>query len=222
MQSFNGVLSGDALMAALEVLVKAGLAIACGGLIGLEREYQGRPAGVRTHMLMALGVLVFCEVSRAFSSGDESRIAANIVTGVGFLGAGTILRNGLEVRGLTTAASIWAVAAISMAVSVGGPFYWVALAGTLLTLLTLNVVRRVEIALAPRDRPHDLLLLVPSRTDVVAVIEHLTRGGARVLGVRADQDETGVRLKLGVTGDREKLLGLALSAPSVRSAEWAD
>lgn len=133
-------MEADALLRALEVLIKAGIAVICAGLIGWEREIHGRPAGVRTHMLMALGVLLFSEVSKAFSSTDETRIAANIVTGVGFLGAGTILRTGLEVKGLTTAASIWSVTGIVMAVSVGRAFYWVALAGTALTLITLALV----------------------------------------------------------------------------------
>jgi len=90
-------------------------------MVGWEREVHGRPAGMRTHMLLVIGVVLMCEVSRAFSpAGDPARIAAQIVTGVGFLGAGAIMRIGMEVKGLTSAASLWTVTGIGMAVSVGG------------------------------------------------------------------------------------------------------
>ncbi|MGH2677187.1 MAG: MgtC/SapB family protein, partial [Actinomycetota bacterium] len=99
-----------------------------GGVIGLEREVRDQPAGFRTHMLVALGSCLFTLIS-AYGFGafqgdpgvpyDPTRIAAQIVTGIGFLGAGAIIRSGMSVRGLTTAASLWVVAAIGMAVGAG-------------------------------------------------------------------------------------------------------
>lgn len=131
-------------MTAWVVLLKLGFGAVLGGAIGWERELSGRPAGTRTHMLVVVGVILFAETSRLFPSGDPSRIAAQIVTGIGFLGAGTILRMGTQIRGLTTAASIWAAAAIGMAVSVGGALLIVAPVATILTILTLTLVEKLE------------------------------------------------------------------------------
>src|SRR5688500_16023949 len=97
---------------------------------------HGEPSGDRTHMLVGLGALPFTEVGRGLG-GDPARVAAQVVTGIGFLGAGTILRMGAEVRGLTTAASVWATASIAMAVSIGGPFMLIAFLATVLALVTL-------------------------------------------------------------------------------------
>src|SRR5579862_6109338 len=108
------------------VLVKLAIGAVLGGLIGWERERGGRAAGIRTHMLIVFGVILFCEVSKVFVGTEPNRIASMIVTGIGFLGAGTIMRVGPEVKGLTTAASIWAVSAIGMSLSVGGAFMTVA------------------------------------------------------------------------------------------------
>src|SRR5207248_10519029 len=97
------------------------LAALLGALIGFERERHDRPAGLRTHILVCMGAALITQVSRHLGGVrfDESRIAAQIVSGIGFLGAGTIFRTGSVVRGLTTAASLWVVAGIGMA-SAGG------------------------------------------------------------------------------------------------------
>ncbi|HBL37110.1 MAG TPA: methyltransferase, partial [Firmicutes bacterium] len=99
-----------------------------GAVIGLEREQHGRPAGLRTHILVALGSCLIMLVSiYGFPSGtgsDPARLAAQVVSGIGFLGAGTILRDGTSIRGLTTAASLWVVAGIGLAAGTG--FYWAA------------------------------------------------------------------------------------------------
>src|SRR5438132_387596 len=114
--------------------VAAGL----GAAVGPEREPREREAGVRTHLLVSLGACLFPLVGAYAFTGakvDPTRIAAQVVTGIGFLGAGAIIREGISVRGLTTAASLWIVAAIGMAAGAG--FYWPAVAGTLLTLFAL-------------------------------------------------------------------------------------
>jgi putative Mg2+ transporter-C (MgtC) family protein len=120
------------------------LATLLGGLIGWERERAHRPAGLRTNMLVALGSALFTILSLdAFGSqADPSRVAAQIVVGIGFLGAGTLLRTGEWVRGLTTAAGLWAVAAIGMAVGVG--YYWLAIGSTAIALTVLVIVRFFE------------------------------------------------------------------------------
>ena len=129
-----------------EVLLRLFVAAALGGAIGLEREIRERQAGLRTHLVVSVGAAVFTLVSAygfANFGGrvDPTRIAAQIVSGIGFLGAGAIIRQGLSVRGLTTAASLWLVAAIGMAAGAG---FWagavIATAGALLTLGPLRVV----------------------------------------------------------------------------------
>ncbi|HEU0074508.1 MAG TPA: MgtC/SapB family protein [Dehalococcoidia bacterium] len=100
--------------AELEIVARLAYAALLGGLIGLERELRGFPAGVRTVALVALGSALFTDVSRL--TAEEDRIAAGIVSGIGFLGAGVIIREGYSIRGITTAATIWAAAAVGMAV----------------------------------------------------------------------------------------------------------
>src|SRR6188508_2420524 len=104
-----------------EALVRLALAAVLGGAVGLEREYRQKPAGLRTNMLIALGSALFSILSIELGAGTGSpdRIAAQVVTGIGFLGAGAILRSGDHVHGLTTAATIWVNAAIGMAAGLG-------------------------------------------------------------------------------------------------------
>jgi uncharacterized membrane protein YhiD involved in acid resistance len=159
-------------------LVVAGL---LGGAIGMERELRERQAGLRTHLVVCVGSALFTIVSAyGFSEflvhggslvrTDPTRIAAQIVSGIGFLGAGAIIRQGLSVRGLTTAASLWLVAAIGMASGAG--FYSAALITTGLALLTLGPLRIVAFR-------------VGSPGTVVDAIEE--RGG-RVVGLEIEQD----------------------------------
>ncbi len=132
------------------------LSIACGLMIGLERTYRGKPAGVRTNILICLGSCLFMIVSEQVSvqarnagylSADPARIAAQVVTGIGFLGAGTILRNAGIITGLTSAASIWVVAAVGLGIGAG--LGKIAFAGTLLVVVVVEtfgfVVRRIRV-----------------------------------------------------------------------------
>jgi putative Mg2+ transporter-C (MgtC) family protein len=136
-----------------EIALHLVFALAAGGIIGLERSYHGRPAGFRTHALVCLAsctlmvLTVYQEMwISAFSSErttiDPSRMAQGIMTGIGFLGAGVILRDGLSIRGLTTAASIWITAAIGIMIGVG--FYFPAGITTAMTLVVLSVFRWIE------------------------------------------------------------------------------
>ncbi|HEY8538713.1 MAG TPA: MgtC/SapB family protein [Steroidobacteraceae bacterium] len=136
-----------------EIALRLVIAVFIGALIGLERSYHGRPAGFRTHTLVcmstALLMLVtvyenrwFPGVSQGRIALDPTRLAQGIMTGIGFLGAGTIMKEGLSVRGLTTAASIWTTAAIGILVGIG--FYFPAVLATVLTLGTLSLFRWIE------------------------------------------------------------------------------
>ncbi len=129
----------------LDILLRLLCAMLIGAVIGTEREYTHRPAGMRTHMLVALGAcavmitsqLIFWEYRPYGATPDPARLSAQVITGVGFLGAGTILREGPTIKGLTTAASIWSVACLGIAA--GGGYYAVALIGTACMMVTLII-----------------------------------------------------------------------------------
>ncbi len=123
-----------------EIIMRLLTAAVLGGLIGFERWKAGKPAGIRDLALISTGAAIFTVVSsQGFFGGDPSRIAAGIVTGVGFLGAGAILhRDSGGVKGLTTATSIWIVAGLGLAVGAG--LYYVALAATAISLLVLWLI----------------------------------------------------------------------------------
>jgi putative Mg2+ transporter-C (MgtC) family protein len=135
----------------MEIIGRLALAALFGGVIGLERELRGYPAGIRTLALVTMGSLLFTDVSQLLGGND--RVAAGIVTGIGFLGAGVIFREGYTVRGITTAATIWSAAAIGMAI--GRELYLVAAAGSILVFLVLEArpfTRRVDEAIRRRTR----------------------------------------------------------------------
>lgn len=135
----------------LEFALRLIIAAILGAAIGIERERTDHPAGMRTHMLVALGSATFTVLSiEAFKApgADPARVAAQIVTGIGFLGAGAILKRGVSVKGLTTAASLWAVAAIGMAA--GAAAYGIAVAATIIVVVSLWPLRIIEDRWFPR------------------------------------------------------------------------
>jgi putative Mg2+ transporter-C (MgtC) family protein len=186
-------------LGSVELLLRIGLAALLGGAIGLERELRDREAGLRTHLLVAVGAALFTMVSAYawtdwhFSNRegivfDPTRIAAQIVTGIGFLGAGAIIRQGLSVRGLTTAATLWLVAAIGMAVGAG--FYSAALIATAGALLTLGPLRNVAYRIISRYRPpvDRLLVDIPAGGSPVPVLEAIEQRGGRVIALEIAQE----------------------------------
>ena len=129
----------------LELIARLGIALALGAAIGFEREIDRQPAGFRTHALVALGAALFTIISAYGFSGssvDPTRIAAQIVSGIGFLGAGTILHHRGSIRGLTTAASLWSAAAVGMAAGAG--LLLLALVGAVLVVVVLALLEGVE------------------------------------------------------------------------------
>jgi len=132
-----------------QIILRLMLSVFLSGLIGLERQLQRRNAGLRTHILVCLGSclimltsLYVFDIYKDRASIDPARIAAGVITGIGFLGAGTILREREEVKGLTTAASLWVVAGIGLAVGVG--FYSAGFFATILALIVLFFLRSIE------------------------------------------------------------------------------
>lgn len=133
-------------MDALYILPRLLLSVLIGGVIGWERGTGRRPAGFRTHILVSFGAAVAMltgeMVTRRVGSGDATRIAAQVVSGIGFLGAGTILKVGVNIKGLTTAASLWATACLGLAAGAG--LYMMAGMGLVIVLLTLTILERME------------------------------------------------------------------------------
>ena len=171
----------------VEMLLRMGTGTVLGAAIGYEREVTGRPAGLRTHLVVALASSTFMLVSTQFVyfqrympgdliTVDTSRIAASVVAGVGFLGAGAILRTGVSVQGLTTAASLWLVAALGLAA--GGGMYLVAGSVTVVSLLALTVLRRVERKQWRSLKRHLAIVADNARLTRQGVLDQLRRNGA--------------------------------------------
>jgi putative Mg2+ transporter-C (MgtC) family protein len=196
-----------------EVLLRLFVAAVLGGAIGFERELRERQAGLRTHLVVSVGSALFTLVSAyGFANFglrvDPTRIAAQIVTGIGFLGAGAIIRQGLSVRGLTTAATLWLVAAIGMAAGAG---YWEgALIATFGAILTLGPLRSIAYRFLTRFRPalDRLLVEIPAGGSPVPIIDAIERQGAHVVSLDVAQE--GDRRSIAV--DLQLVAG---SAPAV-------
>jgi len=212
------------------------LALVLGGLIGLEREWRGHPAGMRTHILVCVGAALITLSSIQIGTGlagpyhgDPGHIAAQIVSGVGFLGAGAIIREGITIHGLTTAASIWATAGIGITIGAGPRMGELAVIATAIGLLTLSVLNRLEDFINVRQHVCRLEIEV----------EEADHGPARVLALLAEngilvygqQSEPGkgagldgamrltrrmsLRVRLPKTFDRAKLNTLLTEEPGV-------
>ena len=159
----------------LAVALRLLCAMLVGGLVGVEREYTHRPAGLRTHILVALGACVASIMGQMLfhqygGGSDPARLSAQVITGVGFLGAGTIMKEGVSVKGLTTAASVWAVACLGIAAGFG--YYALALLGMLFTLITLTVFESIQRKLIHNHSSEDQYTLHCSHVE--AVLEQIT------------------------------------------------
>jgi putative Mg2+ transporter-C (MgtC) family protein len=184
-----------------DALLRLLVAAVLGGAIGLERELRDQEAGFRTHLLVSLGACVFTLVSAyawtdwSFSTPqgivfDPTRIAAQIVTGIGFLGAGAIIVRGISVRGLTTAATLWVVAAIGMAA--GTAYYTVAFGATALVLVSLGPLRIVSKRMVSRVRPEEAELAVKLVPEGVAanVLARIEEAGGTIQTVEFGDERT--------------------------------
>jgi putative Mg2+ transporter-C (MgtC) family protein len=196
-----------------DIALRLTLVVLLCGAIGLERESRDQPAGVRTHVLVGMGAAVFTLLSaygfssfqRAGAPIDPTRIAAQVVTGVGFLGAGAIIHQGLAVRGLTTAAAVWISAAIGMAAGIG--FYSLALTGTGVVLVALLVFRRIRTGLLHRMQSDRFLVEVEVEPDRVRdMVDLVADHGAVLVSLDCEQegDLTAVRMHLRVSPGSER------------------
>src|SRR5437899_10997931 len=219
-----------------EALLRIVLAAVFGGAIGLEREFREREAGLRTHMLVAVGSALFTLASAygfrdflvhggAVVRADPTRVAAQIVTGIGFLGAGAIIRQGLSVRGLTTAATLWVAAAIGLAAGAG--YYSAAVITTAVALVALGPLRWLGYRFTRRFRGERGLLLVqlPSGQSLAPVIDAVDPE-ARIETIEVRQEGDRRTLELTVELPRaeqaRKLVANLAEIDQVLEVRWAD
>ena len=222
----------------LDVIVRLVMAALLGGAVGLEREIREREAGLRTHLLVSVGSALFFLVSAyawtdwAFSTReglvfDPTRIAAQIVSGIGFLGAGAIIRQGLSVRGLTTAATLWLVAAIGMACGAG---YWeAAIVSTAGAILTLWPLRLLAFRLVSRVRPEDeqrLVVQLAGGAGAAPVLGALEDLGGRVSQFQLTDQGGGRELMLTVEFPSRMEASIVAASlaenEQVTGVRWAD
>ena len=217
-----------------ELILRIGLAGLLGGLVGLEREFSDQPAGFRTHILVSFGAALFTMagaygVADFFGEGDTvrfdpTRVAAQVVTGIGFLGAGAILRQGITIKGLTTAASLWVTAAIGLAVGLG--YIEGALAVAVGTVVVLYALKQIERLVFPRLKRGFIRMRieVDAEMRLSDLAERVERIGAKIDGLKivTDGDERHLNARLllpsGVTGDR--VADEVSSVPGVTSVDW--
>ncbi len=195
----------------LLLVLSIAMAILLSFLIGFEREFHGHAAGLRTHLLVSVGSCLIMIISvygfsSIFETRDPARLAAQVVAGIGFLGAGTIVQTGLDVRGLTTATTIWIVMAIGLACGSGN--FVIASVATLLALMCLVLFRTIERYLARRNPI--LTLVVPSERPVLKDIHQIAdRYGITILDTRTEiisyQDQSALRIMMRClfTGDSQ-------------------
>ena len=187
----------------LDLLSALLIAVLLGGGVGLQRELRGKSAGLRTNILICVGATLFTQMSQSMALlvGDPTRIAAQIVTGVGFLGAGTILHSKGYVTGLTSAATIWLVAAIGMAVGAGAIYE--ASGAALLVILVLAVLGRVEAYLRTQQEVTHLALEVEADPEKIIALEQIVeRAGLEVERLRSERVGDKILVDLTMRGPK--------------------
>jgi len=205
----------------LELLIQLLLGVLLGGAIGIERELKGKPAGLRTNILICMAAVLFTTLSIRMSQGrgDPGRLAAQILTGVGFIGAGTILHTRGAVTGLTSAATIWVVTAIGVAV--GTKAYVEAMGTTVLVMLVLAGLARFEEFLSRQTTTSHLVVHATPHPTAVPELESLIRRtGLEVVEAKSRQENVDLVIDLTLRGTQrlhEEAMNAILHHPVVRT-----
>ena len=188
----------------LELMLQLGLATLLGGAIGLERELGGKPAGLRTNILICLGSVLYTHISIAMMGGntaDPTRVAGQIVTGVGFIGAGTILHARGAIVGLTSAATIWVVAAIGVAL--GSGYYLEGVGTTVIVLAVLAGLGRIEKLIERQSMRRTITVHARQGPTVLEDLESLVRrAGLEVTGVASRQENVDLVIDFDIRGSK--------------------
>jgi putative Mg2+ transporter-C (MgtC) family protein len=207
----------------ITIILKLLLAILIGGIIGAEREYQNKSAGLRTMMLISLGSALFTIISMDIdNTTSPDRIASNIVTGIGFVGAGVIFKGDTGVNGITTAATIWVTAALGMGIGAG--YEWASVAGCVLLLPILYGFTYIEKWLDRANRSHNYKIVCTYTPDIIAYFEkqfkiHRLKPAA-VIFRREGETFSGTWTVSGPEKSHRKLIKEILDDPAVKSFEF--
>ncbi|HEX2069418.1 MAG TPA: MgtC/SapB family protein [Actinomycetota bacterium] len=218
----------------LDLILRLLLAATLAGLLGGERELTEQPAGFRTHILVGLGAALFAVISAyGFQSvvgtsprqvrADPTRIASQIVVGIGFLGGGAIVKYGASIRGLTTAASLWVTAAVGTAIGLGALL--LGFVTTVITLVALVGLRPLRRILRRRAAARDEFLIEGDRSiDIQDLVSRVQRAGAQIMEVRMSDEGNERRLHLVVQPPADKngssLVAVIAGTPNVRNVDW--
>ena len=211
-----------------EIITRLGIAALAGGIIGFERELKGHDAGIRTHMLLTMGAALIMLISvDGFTSqppGDPARLAAQVVSGIGFLCGGAILRTGGSIHGLTTAASLWVCGGIGLAIGVG--YYFGAIFMTALVVITLALLALVQDKLFTK---HQLVLYVHTKTPkaLKQIAKFLEEEGIDVADMGIEMPDGSERivtyyLRSDHTINRNELMSAISDLEDIRNISWQD
>lgn len=221
----ESVISNDALLMVVKTAIRLFLAVLFSGFIGNEREHINRPAGIRTHVLVCVGAALVMMTSEfvAFRYNgvlnmDPTRLGAQVVSGIGFLGAGTIIKEGFNVKGLTTAASLWTVSCIGIAVGAG--FYFGAAFATFVTFFILRFIKK----LVWKHNDHKLIMIrICGNTPIHDIFHEFNRLAIPVnySEITVGSDNAFLELHMSINAPKNKEL-LSYAADRVRMIEGVD
>lgn len=195
----------------LAVVLRITVAFLLGGILGLERGLKQRPAGLRTHMLVCVGACMIMltnqYIYQVFGTGDPVRMGAQVVSGIGFLGAGTIMvTKHSQIKGLTTAAGLWATAAVGLAAGIG--FYEAALMGTIVIVLTLTVLSILDSKMHKKTRCFEVYVELEPEVSLGMFLDSVRSKGIAIEDVQMEQSrepESGHRCFMMVVITRRRL-----------------
>lgn len=193
------------------IILKIVLAVLLGGLIGLERESVNRPAGFRTHILVCVGAALVMIISEeiynqysGLTNADPARLGAQVISGIGFLGAGTIIKDGVTVKGLTTAATLWTVSCIGLAI--GGGYYAAAIITSIIVYIVLISFNKIDVPVIKKNRRHVALKVEFDKGGTLSDLEKvLYENKVKIKGIKyLDYSEDKSTIKIFLTVDNTK------------------
>lgn len=203
------------------MFIKIFLALVLGGALGMERQYHDKPAGFATNCLICLGAMLFTILSQVMGNagGDPGRIAAQIVTGVGFIGAGSILRDGNKISGLTTAAGVWLVAAIGMAIGYG-EYIWASACAVAILLVQLGLRRTLKVLEMVKSYDTFYIVCEPQWAVIDSIIQKIEKQNIQILKTKVSKQNNLFQVCLVATftaHEFQKVTRELLEIPEVHS-----
>lgn len=206
----------------LETALQLLISFVIGSAIGMEREYRSKAAGLRTMIMICIGSTVFTEISISIGESSPDRIASNVITGIGFLGAGVIFKDGLTINGITTATTIWIAAALGMAVGAGE--YFVALIGSVVVLIVLSSFEKLQRIIVRIHQARSYKITFEKDETLLAAFENeVNKLELRFNKARDMKNETTYTVIYEIYGSERKLETLnsyLKAAPHVKAYEY--